>query len=87
MVIDNFPRSIWPRIGHYVYVYRHPITRKVFYVGRGQGDRVFAHLSSEPSSAKGKIIAALRNEGREPLIELVVHSLSDDKHANSLLKK
>ena len=43
MAIDSFPPEVVQALGHYVYRLMDPRNGEIFYVGRGRGDRVFAH--------------------------------------------
>jgi hypothetical protein len=43
----NTPNEVTSRIGHYVYLYIDPRSGKPFYVGKGKGQGVLAHLSEE----------------------------------------
>lgn len=64
---------------YYVYVYSHPDTRQPFYVGKGRGGRVRAHLDFEvPERKKQEIIDELRKQGREPIIEIMQWNLSEE---------
>ena len=64
---------------YYVYVYSHPDTRQPFYVGKGRGGRVLAHLKFKvPELAKQAIIDGLKKQGREPIMEIVQWGLSED---------
>ena len=38
--------------GYYVYVYSDPDTKKPFYIGKGKGNRCFAHLYDSKESDK-----------------------------------
>lgn len=38
--MNEFPQSVIEKVGHYVYTLADPRTHKVFYVGKGQGNRV-----------------------------------------------
>jgi hypothetical protein len=40
---DHFPPEVAEQLQSYVYLLRDPRDRKLFYVGKGTGDRVFAH--------------------------------------------
>ena len=63
----------------YVYVYSHPDTHSPFYVGKGCGNRATKHLVYiSPERDQQKIIDKLRNQGREPIIEIVRWGLSED---------
>ena len=47
MAIDSFPQEVAESLGHYVYRLIDPRNGETFYVGRGQGNRVFAHAKGE----------------------------------------
>jgi hypothetical protein len=44
--IQEFPSSVIERIGSYVYLLIDPETDQVFYVGKGVGNRIFAHINA-----------------------------------------
>lgn len=48
--ITEFPKSVIEKLGYYVYLLIDPETNKVFYVGKGTGNRIFAHINSAISS-------------------------------------
>ena len=76
-----FPRAVISKVGIYVYLYRDPRDGKIFYVGKGKGQRAFQHLSDEKDGAKRKKIQEIRDAGLEPKIEILVHALKDDEMA------
>ena len=39
-----FSSFVSDKLKSYVYLYSHPITGEIFYVGKGKNNRVFAHL-------------------------------------------
>ena len=41
---DNFTEEVSKKLGHYVYRLIDPRNGKTFYIGRGQGNRVFEHI-------------------------------------------
>ena len=70
--MDKFSKELHPKIGHYVYLLIDPRDNSIFYVGKGQGDRVFAHAKgalkeTEQStlSPKNDLIKEIINEGKE----------------------
>lgn len=69
------------RLGYYVYLYIDPRTRKPFYVGKGKGARVLAHLSEAAESRKTAVLAELRAAGLEPQIDILAHALPDERTA------
>lgn len=77
--IDKFTPKVIERLGHYVYLYLDPRTGKPFYVGKGKGNRCFAHLKGSAGSKKAEHIAELRKLGLRPRIEILRHGLSADE--------
>ncbi len=66
---------------YYVYVYSHPVTNEIFYVGKGKGNRVFSHLKDDAENLKVKYLKDLYKQGLEPKIEILIHGLEDSKTA------
>ncbi|MGI9338478.1 MAG: LEM-3-like GIY-YIG domain-containing protein [Gammaproteobacteria bacterium] len=66
---------------YYVYVYSHPQTGKPFYVGKGKGGRMFAHLdvANGANDAKSATINAIRKSGKEPHIDILRYGLSESE--------
>lgn len=75
------PPEVTQKLGFYVYLYIDPRNGKIFYVGKGVGDRLLAHLSDPQESRKTKIIGELKIKGLAPAIEVLVHQLPDEKTA------
>ena len=63
----------------YVYVYIDPRNGKLFYIGKGNGNRLFAHLKDQSDKEKVARIAEIRNSGKEPRIEILRYGLSDSE--------
>jgi len=61
----------------YVYVYSDPRNGKPFYVGKGQGNRVFAHLDDPTDTEKTATIKAIREFGAEPQIDILRYGLTE----------
>lgn len=78
---NKFPKFIFNDLKYYVYLYSHPITNEVFYVGKGKGNRAFSHLDEIKDSEKVKYISYLRQSGLEPNIEILIHGLESEEMA------
>lgn len=79
--MNTFPPEVIEALKSYVYLYVDPTDGQPFYVGKGIGNRVFAHLDDTTESRKAQRIAAIRASGRNPRIEILRHGLSDDQAA------
>ena len=73
--IQEFPSSIIEKLDYYVYLLIEPETKQVFYVGKGVGNRIFAHINAalkdETPSDKLDKIRAIRASGRD--VNHIVH--------------
>ena len=49
LVDESFPESVVAKLRTYVYRLIDPRNGETFYVGKGQGNRVFAHIRAEQS--------------------------------------
>ncbi|HSI13678.1 MAG TPA: hypothetical protein VK961_16655 [Chthoniobacter sp.] len=76
-----FSPAIAPQLDFYVYIYINPLDGRVFYVGKGRGNRAFSHLNDPGPSAKTALISEIRAAGKEPRIEVLVHGLKDEDTA------
>jgi hypothetical protein len=65
----RIPSDVARKIGHYVYLYVDPCTRRPFYVGKGRGSRALAHLGMTKRSRKATILRDLRRAHRSPQID------------------
>jgi len=77
----KFPSPVIHELKYYVYIYSHPTTNEIFYVGKGKGNRVFSHLDDQSESQKVKYIRELRSQNLEPKIEILIHGLEDETTA------
>lgn len=84
IIMTEFPKNIHDKLKHYVYLYIDPRDNKIFYVGKGYGNRAFSHLFEESEKEKAKIINEIRNEGLSPKIEIVIHGIEDDQTARKI---
>jgi hypothetical protein len=83
MKAKKFPTSVVEKIGFYVYTLADPITGKIFYVGKGTGNRVFAHanaaLRNVTKSDKLEKIRRIRAKGRAVRHEVVRHGMTQNE--------
>lgn len=77
-MITSFSQKTIDELGYYMYVYSDPDTHKPFYVGKGKGNRVFDHLFLEDESKKVAYIKQLTSNGKEPIIEILVHGVDEE---------
>jgi len=79
MINKKFSHSVIKELKYYVYIYSHPTTKEVFYVGKGKGNRVFSHLEDEKDSKKVNYLNDLKKQNLQPKIEILIHGLDDEK--------
>lgn len=77
-------QSTIEKLGYYVYALIDPRNRKVFYVGKGKGNRIYAHvLASEAIETKEvekiKTIRAIRAAGKEVQHVVIRHGLTENE--------
>jgi uncharacterized protein len=89
----RFQEEAKSQLGHYVYMLLKPGEQHSmpFYVGKGQGDRVFDHLrcalkpengtAVDETSVKYEVIRSLQKEGREVEHVIVRHGLATAEEA------
>jgi hypothetical protein len=78
-MITEFPTNMYEQLLHYVYLYIDPRNNEIFYVGKGNRNRAFAHLKEESEKEKVDRIRDIRRESLEPRIEILVHGIKDDE--------
>jgi len=77
--MNSFPPNVRKKIKFYVYLYTDPRNNEVFYIGKGKGNRCFAHLKSKATSDKVERISELRKLGLSPNIELLKYGLTESE--------
>jgi len=76
--LSRIPRDVAQKLGYYVYLYVNPLDGRVFYVGKGKGQRALSHLQDTTRSRKATILGLIRGAGQQPVIEILAHGLSDE---------
>ena len=78
--MQEFPGEVAERIGCYVYVLYDPDTNEPFYVGKGMGNRLFAHVRESiempKESDKLQRIRDIRAKGQEVQYEILRHGMT-----------
>ena len=77
-MVRKFSAKTIDELRYYVYIYSDPDTHKPFYVGKGKGNREFDHLTDTSDSEKVKYLNRLKDDGKEPIIELLVHGVDSE---------
>lgn len=79
----EFSTSVQEALGHYVYCLVDPRDKKIFYIGKGQGNRVFAHtndaLNENAESLKLETIRDIRHSGFDVAHYIIRHRLTEEE--------
>ena len=79
--VDSFPAEVSQVLAAYVYRLVDPRTGDTFYVGKGRGDRAFAHAKlavDSDESLRFDLIRRIRSIGLEPIVIIHRHGLTDE---------
>ncbi len=81
--IQEFPQSVIERLGYYVYLLIDPTTERVFYVGKGTGNRIFAHVNLAIASPREddrlEKIRSIQSKGLEVKYAIIRHGLTENE--------
>jgi hypothetical protein len=76
-----FSQAVVEKLDNYVYFLQDPRTNKVFYVGKGVGNRVFNHLDcaieTDGETEKRKIIRGIIKSGKKVRHFILRHGLTE----------
>lgn len=75
--LTKFNQATKDALKYYVYLLIDPLNDKVFYVGKGNKDRVFDHEKKKLSKAKIKRIKEIQNKGYNIIRKIVHHGLTE----------
>jgi len=81
----NLSQSTIEKLGYYVYILIDPRNNKIFYVGKGKGNRINQHLlgtlnDKTHETEKIKKIREIQNSGLEVKHIVLRHELTKKKH-------
>ena len=84
MQIGRLPSNVARELGYYVYLYIDPETDRVFYVGKGRGNRALSHADGLGSQEHAKVIRRLKRKGLTPKVEILIHGLKTEEAAHAV---
>ncbi|MDR2106128.1 MAG: hypothetical protein LBP24_01820 [Coriobacteriales bacterium] len=76
-MITSFSKETQNKLRSYVYTYTDPRNGKVFYVGKGERNRCFAHLGRSEDEFRARL-DAIHATGLEPLIDILASGLDEN---------
>ena len=88
--MNKFPQHVIEKLGWYVYALQDPRSKRIFYIGKGMGNRVFAHANSLLSkheikvSDKLDIISEIINSGQTVTAIIIRHQIPSEKDAYAI---
>lgn len=81
--MESFSAEVKEALDHYVYILINPLDNKIFYVGQGKEDRIFAHakdaLLDPKENDKLDVIREIKNKGEELKYYILRHKLSKEE--------
>lgn len=79
----SFKESVKEALGYYVYALVDPRDKRIFYIGKGSGDRVYQHaadsLNESFESLKLSTIREILSEGLQVEYYFIRHNLTEDE--------
>ena len=82
MMIQEFTPSVIDALKYYVYCLVDPRDNRIFYIGKGKGNRVFQHakdsLNENDQSLKLDIIRSILNEGKQVGLYILRHNMTEE---------
>lgn len=80
-LIQTIPSDVARKLGYYVYAYVNPLDNRIFYVGKGKGQRVFSHLTARTEAKKTQVLREIRAAGKQSRLDILAHRLPTSEAA------
>lgn len=80
--MNRFSKNVMGQLKHYVYALIDPRDKEIFYIGKGQNNRAFSHLSRDNSTEEAEKISKIceiRAAGYEPRVDILRYGLSNEE--------
>ena len=81
-IINAFNQQTIESLAYYVYALIDPRDNRIFYIGKGKGNRIFQHakdaLDNKDQSLKLDIIRSILREGKQVDLYILRHNLTED---------
>lgn len=90
LVQSKFPGYVTEKLGWYVYALQDPRNKRIFYIGKGKGSRVFAHANAAVSekeigaSNKLSLIQEIISSGYSVNALIIRHAISSEKDSYAI---
>jgi hypothetical protein len=85
--VKNFSKAVCSSLGHYVYCLADPRNKEIFYVGKGQNNRVFDQQyqpeqeAEDEADERAKRVKDIEADGQEVQRYILCHGLDEEEQA------
>lgn len=81
MIVEDFSQLTQETLGYYVYLLINPLDSKIFYIGKGKGNRVFNHAKAAPlvwlENDKLNLIRDIIGKGQKVKYYILRHGMTE----------